>query len=221
MTAVEPPTPRRMARPKWLDVRVIGGVLLLVVSVAVGTKVIGAAAKTSPVWAMAHDLAAGTVLVAGDLAAQEVNLGAANRLYAGTATDLTGRVLNRPLHAGELVPTAALAEIGDSRVLSVAVSPDHLAPGAGHGSVADLYLITGRAGLVGGQVDTRLLHAGVTIQSVTAPASGGLSGAAHGGYQVALLLAAGDADALVRELPLGEPVIVLHSGDIAKAGTGG
>jgi hypothetical protein len=221
MTAADPPTPRRMARPKWLDVRVVGGVLLLVASIAVGTKVIGAAAKTSPVWAIAHDLAAGTVLTAADVTAQDVNLGAAGRLYTGAATDLSGRVLNRPLHAGELVPAAALAEIGDSRVLSVTVAADHLAPGAAHGSVADLYLITGRAGLVGGQVDTRLLHGGVTIQSVTAPASGGLSGAVSGGYQVALLLTADDADALVRELPLGEPVIVLHSGDVTPAGTGG
>jgi hypothetical protein len=210
-----------MARPKWLDARVIGGILLLVASIAIGTKVIGAAARTDPVWAMAHDLAAGTVLASGDLVAQEVNLGAAGRLYAAAPTDLSGRVLNRPLHAGELVPAAALAEIGDSRVLTVTVSADHLAPGAAHGSVADLYLITGRAGLVGGQVDTRLLHSGVTIQSVTAPASGGLSGAVSGGYQVALLLSADDADALVRELPRGEPVIVLHSGDVVAAGSGG
>jgi hypothetical protein len=210
-----------MAKPRWLDVRVIGGILVLVASIAVGTKVIGAASRTSPIWAIAHDLAAGTVLTSTDLVAQDVNLGVTATAYLDAAADLTGRVLNRPLQAGELVPAAALAEVGDSRVLSVTVSADHLAPGVTHGSVADLYLITGRAGLVGGQVDTRLLRGGVTIQSVTAPSSGGLSGAVSGGYQVALLLAAGDADALVRELPLGEPVIVLHAGGAATARGGG
>ncbi len=217
MTVTGPPTPRRMTRPKWLDVRVVGGVLLLVVSIAVGTKVIGAASETTPVWAIVHDVAAGTVLTGDDLAARDVNLGASSALYVSADAALSGQIVNRPLHAGELVPVAALGEVGDSRVLSVSVSPEHLAPGVRHGSVADLYLITGRAGLVGSEVETRLLHDRVTIQSVTAPASGGLSAAVSGGYQVALLLSASDADALVRELPLGEPVIVLHSGGASAA----
>ncbi|MEO7125839.1 MAG: SAF domain-containing protein [Nakamurella sp.] len=221
MTVTVPPTPRRMTRPKWLDVRVIGGVLLLVASIAIGTKVIGGASRTSPVWTIAHDVAAGTVLVPADFVAQEVNLGDGGRRYLGTATDLSGRVLNRPLGAGELVPAAALGEVGDSRVLSVAVSADHLAPGIGHGSVVDLYLVTGRGNLVGGQLETRLIHPAVTIQSVLAPASGGLSGAVSSRYQVSLLLTPTDADALVRQLPLGEPVLVLHSGAVVPASGGG
>jgi hypothetical protein len=193
----------------------VGGVLLLVVSIAVGTKVVGSASQTTAIWAISHDLSAGTVLSAGDLVARDVNLGASSALYASAGSALSGQVLSRPLNAGELIPVAALGEVSDSRVLSVSVAPGHLAPGVTHGSVADLYLITGRAGMVGGDVETRLLHDRVTIQSVTAPSSGGLSGAVSGGYQVALLLTAADADALVRELPLGEPVIVLHSGGVA------
>lgn len=221
MTETGPPAPRRMTRPKWLDVRVIGGVLILVASIVIGTKVIGGASKTTPVWASAHDLAAGTVLTSADLVARDVNLGDSGALYASAGAALSGQVLSRPLHAGELIPVAAIGEVGDSRVLSVSVSPEHLAPGVGHGSVADLYLITGRTGVVGSHVETRLLHDRVTIQSVTAPSSGGLSGAVSGGYQVALLLTAPDADALVRELPLGEPVIVLHSGGVATGRAGG
>lgn len=220
MTVTGPPTPRRITRPKWLDVRVVGGVLLLVVAIAVGTKVVGAASKTTPIWAVGHDLAAGTVLTGEDLVPRDVSLGASGPLYVSTESAPVGQVLNRPLQAGELVPVAALGEVSDARVLSVSVSPDHLAPGVTHGSVADLYLITGRTGLVGGGVETRLLHDRVTIQSVTAPSSGGLSGAVSGGYRVALLLTAGDADALVRELPLGDPVIVLHSGSAAIAPAG-
>lgn len=221
MTVTGPPTPRRMGRPKWLDVRVVGGVLLLVASIAIGSKVIGAASRTDPVWAIAHDLASGTVLVAGDLVAQEVNLGSKHGLYLDTAADLSGRVLNRPLGAGELVPVAALGEVGDSRVLAVAVSADHIAPGVEHGSVADLYLVTGRTDVTGGQPQTRLLHGAVTIQSVIAPASGGLSGAVSSRYQVSLLLTPADADSLVRELPLGDPVLVLHSGTVASDSAGG
>lgn len=221
MTVPGPPTPRRINRPKWLDVRVVGGVLLLLASIAIGSRVIGAASRTDPVWAIAHDAAPGTVLLASDLVATEVNLGDEGSLYLDAATDLSGRVLNRRLGAGELVPAAALGDIGDSRVLPVSVSADHIAPGVVHGSVADLYLITGRGGLAGGQPETRLLHGAVTVQSVVAPASGGLSGAVSSRYQVSLLLTPEDADALVRELPLGDPVFVLHSGDVARAGGDG
>lgn len=213
MTVTGPPTPRRITRPKWLDVRVIGGVLLLVASIAIGTKVIGSASRTDPVWSIAHDVASGTVLVASDLVARDVNLGDGSGLYVDAMTDVSGRVLNRSLGAGELVPASALRDIGDSRVLSVAVSADHIAPGIAHGSVADLYLITGRGDLVGGRPETRMLHGAVTVQSVVAPASGGLSGAVSSRYQVSLLLTPADADTLVRELPLGDPVLVLHSGD--------
>jgi hypothetical protein len=215
MTAGTPPTPRRLTRPKWLDVRVVGGVLLLVVSVAVGSKVIGAATRTVPVWSIAHDVAAGTMLAPSDLVAAEVNLGDRAGAYTDVATDLAGRIVNRPLSAGELVPAAAIGEVGDLRVLSVAVAPEHVSPGIGHGSVVDLYLITGRGGVAGDPVETRLLHAGVTVQSVTAPASGGLSGAVSSRYQVALALSVPDADALVRELPMGEPLLVLHVGRVA------
>lgn len=219
MAVVTPPTPRRMGRPRWLNVRVVGGVLLLVLSIAVGTKVIGAASRTSPVWAVAQDVSAGTVLTAADLVAVDANLGDHARLYSGTGRTVVGAMLNRPLTAGELIPQAALGDRGDARVLSVAVTGDHVAPGVTHGSVVDLYLVTGGTGLAGHPVETRLLRSGVTVQSVAAPASGGLSGAVSSRYQVALLLAAPEADSLVRELPLGEPVFVLHAG--AASGVAG
>lgn len=218
MTVPDPPAPRRLARPKWLDVRVLGGILLLVVSVVVGAKVIGAASRTSPVWVAAGDLAAGTVLRAEDLVAADVNLGERGPSYVDAASDLVGRVLDRPIRAGEFLPASALDAVGDGRILSVAVTPDHMAPGVGHGSIADLYLVTGKSAVLGAEVATELLQRGVTIQSVTAPASGGLSGAISSRFQVALLLPADVADALVKKLPLGEPVIVLHTGRPVAAG---
>lgn len=212
MTQLEPPVPRRLTRPRWLDIRVIGGVLLLVVSVAIGAKVIGAASHTSPVWVANTDLASGTVLRPDDLIAADVNLGDRGASYVDAASDLSGSVLNRPLGAGELVPASALDDIGDGRILSIAVTPDHMAPGVAHGSVADLYLVTGRSAVIGEEITTELLQPAVTIQSVTAPASGGLSGAISSKYQVALLLSPAQAETLVRKLPLGEPVVVLHTG---------
>lgn len=206
-----PPVPRRMQRPKWMSIRVLGGVLLLVASIAIGAKTIGAASQTSPVWAVARDLAAGTVIVPEDLVVVDVNLGAHGAGYLDAATVVSEQVLNRPLSSGELLPARALDPISDARVVAVAVSGENLAPGVGHGSVADLYLVTGRAAVMGDGVSSRLVKSGVTIQSVIAPSSGGLSGAVSNRYQVALLLPPVEADTLVRQLPLGDPVIVAHA----------
>ena len=215
------PTPRRTARPRWLDVRVLGGVLLLVASVVIGARVIGASSRTGPVWVAASDLAAGTVLQQPDLVRAEVNLGGRGSSYLDGSISPVGRALNRAVHAGELLPAAAVGVVGDGRIVSVAVAPERMAPGVQHGSVIDLYLTSGGTGADAGDAMTRLLQAGVTVQSVTAPASGGLSGATSSRYQVAVLLSPADADALVRVLPTGQPLVVLRTDRAAGGGAGG
>lgn len=209
----EPPTPRRIVRPRWLNIRIVGGVVLLIAAVIVGTKVIGSASQTSPVWAATRDFAAGTVVQPGDFVAAEVNLGEYGQRYLDSASALTGRVLTSPIRAGELLPAAALQQPGGGRVMSIPVTPDHMAPGVDHGSVIDLYLVIDPKGLASGAPTTRLLRQGVTVQSVTAPASGGLSGAVSNKYRVALLVSAEQSADLVRQLPLGEAVVVRHSDD--------
>ena len=57
-----------------------------------------------------------------------------------------------------------------------------------------------------------LIGRDLTVQSVSAPASGGLSGATSNRYQLSVLLPADVADKLVRVLPTGEPIVVLVSG---------
>ncbi len=65
-TSSEPaagPTPRRVRPPRWLDLRLVLGSVLL------GARVVTAADATGPVWAATGDLAAGTELTADDLVA--------------------------------------------------------------------------------------------------------------------------------------------------------
>src|SRR6476469_1490712 len=62
-------TPRRVRPPRWLDLRLVLGVLLVLGSVLLGARVVGAADATVPVWAVTGDLAAGTRLDASDLRA--------------------------------------------------------------------------------------------------------------------------------------------------------
>src|SRR3712207_4756406 len=51
------PTPRRVRPPRWLDLRLVLGVLLVLGSVLVGARVVTAADATVPVWSARSDLA--------------------------------------------------------------------------------------------------------------------------------------------------------------------
>jgi len=213
MVQTQAPTPRRMSRPRWLNVRVIGGILLVVAAVVIGARVIGASTKTVGVWAADRDLAAGTVLSGSDLITAEVNLGdnAGMYLASGSASPV-GLTVITPLRAGELLAASAVEPAGRGRVVAIGVQPDHMPPGVGHGSIIDLYLTSG--GTTGGdKPTTERIGTNITVQSVAAPASGGLSGATSNRYQVSVLLPAADADRLVRTLPNGEPIVVLVSGE--------
>ena len=207
------PTPRRLARPRWLNVRVIGGIVLVLAAVVIGARVIGASSQTFAVWAADRDLSGGTVLGPGDLRTVEVNLGDNAALYVGpgSASPL-GMTVVSPLAAGELLPSSALEESATGRVVAIGVTPEHMPPGVNHGSTIDLYLTKGS--VTGGEAaaTTELIGRDLTVQSVTAPATGGLSGATSNSYQLSVLLPADTADKLVRILPTGEPIVVLVSG---------
>ena len=64
---VTSPTPRRVRAPKWLDLRLVAGVVLVLASVLLGARVISRANASDSVWAASRDLAPGTVLSADDL----------------------------------------------------------------------------------------------------------------------------------------------------------
>lgn len=210
MAAQEPGrTPRRLTTPRWLDPRIVGGVLLLVAAVVIGAKVVAASSQTAPIWSATRPLAVGTVVGTEDVEMVEVNLGGTGDHYVGAASDPVGRVVSVALRPGELVPAVALGDPPSGRVVVVPVPADKFPPDVGHGSVIDLYLSAESLDAGVTTVTTDLLQAGLTVQSVTAPSTGGLSGAAATRYQVALRVDAGTAERLVRRIPQGEAVVVL------------
>lgn len=213
MTLPAAPSPRRLSRPRWINVRVVGGILLVIAAIVVGARVMAAGSQTSPVWAAERTLAAGTVIGAGDLAAVEVNLGAnADAYLSPDSGSPVGMTLVAPMAAGELLAASAVGPRGNGRVIAVAVSPEHLPPGVGHGSTIDLYLTTDANPGSGDAATTELIGRDLTVQSLAAPASGGLSGATSNQYQLSVLLPADVADRLVRVLPTGEAIVVLVNG---------
>ncbi len=211
-TPEESPTPRRIGKRSWLNPRVIGGILLVVAAVVIGARVVGASSQTTPVWAAQHALAVGTVLTANDLIAVEVNLGDSGGRYLAATDVPVGRLLSVSVGVGELLPVGALGTAGAGRIVVIPVATDAMPPGIGHGSQIDLYLTVPGAAGASAPTETRLLQGNLTVQSVTSPSSGGLSGASANQYQLAVLLGAERADELVRTLPTGEAIVVLITG---------
>ncbi len=200
-----------MRRPRWLDWRILVGIVLVVGAVVLGARVIGASSRLTPVWAAATDLAAGKVITAADLRSVDVNLGDSRDLYvpADEGPRLLGHQLTQSLNAGQLVPAAAVTAPTGNRVIVVNVDADQLPDGVAAGSKIDLYLTT--PGAAGAAATTRLLSEGLTVQTVVAPASGGLSGATSESYKLSLLLDRSTAQSLTQLLPTGQIRVVLDT----------
>ncbi|NNG36664.1 SAF domain-containing protein [Nakamurella aerolata] len=204
------PTPRRMGRPKWLDPRVLIGLVLVVAAVVVGIKVVGASKHTTPMWTTTRALAAGTVLQPDDVDPVEVSIGDLTGYLPANVAPPVGKVLNHAVGQGELLPAAAVtAQSSGHRIVPLNVSARSMPPGVGHGSKVDLYLTVGGGSGSAADSATELLLRQVTVQQVQAPSSGGLSGAGSDDYLVTLMLSAAQADTLVRKLPQGSPMLVL------------
>jgi flagella basal body P-ring formation protein FlgA len=168
------PVPRRVRPPRWLDLRLLLGVLLVLCSVLLGARVVGAADATVPVWAASGDLAAGTELDPDDLVAVDVRLDDTAGLYLSTSTRPEGRTLARAVRAGELVPGSALEEPADLVQVALPVQAGFVPPGLRRGGLVDVYAVADPA--VGA---TRTTGGTVTVVVEQAPVQA-LSGRTDG-----------------------------------------
>lgn len=217
------PRPRRVRPPRWLDLRLVLGVLLVLGSVLFGARVVSAADVTVPVWAATADLGPGTVLTAGDLVAVPVRLDAVARSYLATSTHPEGRVLGRAVQAGELLPRAALQVPTGTVQLALPVRAGYVPPGLTRGQMVDVYAVTDPAAgapAAGAGSVTRVVSV-APVQAVSGRGDGVLS-AATTTVQVVVSLAAEDA---ARVLGLiggrGLVVVVRDAGGVAPAGPAG
>ncbi|MCZ2829696.1 SAF domain-containing protein [Modestobacter sp. VKM Ac-2986] len=171
------PAPRRVRPPRWLDLRLVLGVLLVLGSVLIGARVVSAADATVPVWSAAGDLAAGTVLAEDDLVAVPVRLDDAADAYLATSTRPGGRVLARAVRAGELLPRSVLEEATGGVQLALPVQAGYVPPSLAHGQLVDVYAVAdpavGADAATGGDVD--LVLSAAPVQAVTGRGEGVLS----------------------------------------------
>jgi hypothetical protein len=133
----------RLQRPRWLDARLVVGVLLVLVSVMVGAKVVAEADDTVPVWAVVHDLAPHTVLSPDDVTRVNVHLGATARQYiTAEGNPPVGYTLTRELRRDELLPTGALVRQAQSSFRRVVVEVEGATTaGLRRNAVVDVYVV--------------------------------------------------------------------------------
>lgn len=183
---VSPPA-IRLRRPGWRDPRLLLGVLLVALSVALASWSLAAAARTEPVYVTAQPLVPGEPVVAEGLAVREVRLGeAAGRYLSADAPLPSGLLAVRAVGEGEMVPLSAVStgEVLDLR--PVPIRPAAVLPsGVVEGSLVDLWFVPeaqeaavgaaddARSGPAGPAVP-RELAAGLTVAEVT-EADGGFA----------------------------------------------
>jgi hypothetical protein len=206
--------------PRWLDLRLVLGVLLVLGSVLLGARVIGSADATVPVWAVTGDLAAGTELSAADLRAVQVRLGDAADAYLSTSTRPEGRTLSRAVRAGELLPRAALDEASELVQLALPVQSGYVPPGLDRGQVVDVYAVADPAAGATGSADgaVTLVVRAAPVQAISGRSDGVLSTPTTA-IQIVVGVAADDAPAVLGAIAGRPLVVVVHGSAVAASGT--
>lgn len=135
------PVASRLRRPGWRDPRLVTGLVVVALSVALGSWVVSAASRTVPVFVADGALTPGEPLTADALRTADVRLGAGTGRYLPADEPLPdGLVALRVVDDGELVPLTALGADADVRSVAVPVASglsDRIRPGA----VVDLWFV--------------------------------------------------------------------------------
>jgi hypothetical protein len=141
------PWAARLSRPRWLDPRLVAGLVLVLLSVVVGSKILADADERIRVWSVTRDMGPDAELTSDDLVVRAVRLDAAAARYVSADQDLEGLVLTRAVGRGELVPLAALGRSGVAEQRRVVVEVDRLgASGLDRGRVVDVYAVRDATG---------------------------------------------------------------------------
>jgi hypothetical protein len=139
------PRAKRLATPRWLDTRLILGVVLVLVAVVAGARLFASAGHYTSVYVARHALVPGEHLDPGDLSVGQVRFSGEGGSYVAVGGRApTGYLVTRYVAAGELVPMTALSAVASpasaSRFVTVPVNPGHLPADLDHGDLVDVYV---------------------------------------------------------------------------------
>lgn len=135
------PVAARLRRPRWRDPRLLTGVVIVALSVALGSWVVSSAGRTVPVFVADGALTPGEPVTADLLRVADVRLGAGTGRYLAADEPLpAGLVALRVVDDGELVPLTALGADADVRSVAVPVAQG-LSDRIRAGAVVDLWFV--------------------------------------------------------------------------------
>ncbi|GGL28656.1 SAF domain-containing protein [Phycicoccus endophyticus] len=151
MSDLPTPTASRLRAPSWRDSRLLVGVLLVLVSTALGGLVLAHADDTVPVYAAARAWTPGQRLTAEDVAVVRVRLGSGAADYLAADVPLPeARYALRELRAGELVPSSGVGSAQDVGVQQLALQVEATSAGVlARGALVDVYVNRPRQGSAG------------------------------------------------------------------------
>src|SRR6187551_566969 len=109
----------RVRRPSWRDPRLLIGLALMALAVVAVVAIVSRADTTEPFYAAAHDLAPGAALGDDDLVVVHVRV--SDGEYVPQEQSPVGRVLERAVGEGELIPASSLVNAGDFTARAIAV----------------------------------------------------------------------------------------------------
>lgn len=84
--------PRRTARPRWKDPRLLLGIVLVLTSVVLGARVIASFDDAERYWALAHDVRAGDTVAPEQLIAVDARLAGGDAAYLRVDEELPARL---------------------------------------------------------------------------------------------------------------------------------
>ena len=212
----------RLRRPSWKDSRLLVGLLLVLLSTALGGFVVSRAEDTVPVYAAKADLVPGQALGDGDVERVDVRLGDTMGRYLSAEGDLpAGLHALRAIGGGELISRSSVGdrERVDTRVVSVLVD-SVAATSLAQGSLVDVYVNrpTGTTGPGGRPVlagpERRLERA--TVAAV--PEEGSVLGGISSQVPIQLIVPTSAVQGLVEDIDLAAKItLVPVPGDRAGA----
>lgn len=115
----------RLRRPRWRDPRLIVGIVLVLVSVLMGSLLVSRLSATTPVLVASVPIVPGDPIRSDDLSTVELRLGEQDGLYIGATEAIPdGAVATRTIQAGELLPISALGQAADVPLRPVVIPVD-------------------------------------------------------------------------------------------------
>lgn len=222
MAELPKPTAVRLRKPSWRDSRLVVGLVLVLLSMAIGAKVIASANDTVPMYAAAAALVPGQPVGQKDVKRVDVQLGPNAARYVAADHDIAANTFAlRDIRPGELLPRSALGSKADVNLKPVSVPVD--GGGAAQltaGSIVDVWVNardrSSSADKYGSPVKTL---EGATVARTPDTTGGGL-GAASGTTAVQVMVPDAGVQALIAAIDQGARItLVPVPGSPTRAGS--